>query len=225
MVDNSSVFTHMFNENRHMTILTDDPLIRTYLVIGQQLPVFLYLYLPVCISVFLFFFPLVLCLCLSFFVCLYASISLFVCLHISLSVLLLSHSFTGAFGGVRGKHYLAVQSLDGCLVVYEQESLAFTTFLPGCLLPGPLAYLPKADALVTVAADWSLQCYRCVWRGVKCNDFNCKISSALHYHTLLSLSSSLIHTLSIYILFCPCLCFCLYLSFCLSICHFHTSIC
>ncbi|XP_050720589.1 protein PTHB1-like isoform X2 [Eriocheir sinensis] len=72
-----------------------------------------------------------------------------------------AHSLvTGAFGGVRGKHYLAVQSLDGCLVVYEQESLSFTTFLPGCLLPGPIAYLPKADALVTVAADWSLQCYR-----------------------------------------------------------------
>ncbi|XP_063884729.1 protein PTHB1-like isoform X2 [Scylla paramamosain] len=67
---------------------------------------------------------------------------------------------TGTFGGVRGKHYLAVQSLDGCLVVYEQESLAFVTFLPGSLLPGPIAYLPRADAIVTVAADWSLQCYR-----------------------------------------------------------------
>ncbi|XP_042217578.1 protein PTHB1-like isoform X2 [Homarus americanus] len=72
-----------------------------------------------------------------------------------------AHSFmTGPFGGVKGKEYLAVQSLDGCITVFEQESYAFSSFLPGFLLPGPIAYVAKSDALVTVSSDWCLQCFK-----------------------------------------------------------------
>ncbi|KAK3875683.1 hypothetical protein Pcinc_019466 [Petrolisthes cinctipes] len=67
---------------------------------------------------------------------------------------------TGAFGGVKGKDYLAVQSLDGCLSVFEQESQAFTTPLPNTLLPGPLAYLSRNDSIVVAGSDWCLHCYK-----------------------------------------------------------------
>ncbi|XP_063611687.1 protein PTHB1-like [Penaeus indicus] len=72
-----------------------------------------------------------------------------------------AHSLTtGPFGGVKGKDYIAVQSLDGCITVFEQESFAFSSFLPGFLLPGPLVYVAKSDSLITVGSDWSLQCYK-----------------------------------------------------------------
>ncbi|RXG66040.1 Protein PTHB1 [Armadillidium vulgare] len=66
---------------------------------------------------------------------------------------------TGNFGSVKGRDFIAVQSLDGCISFYEQESLGFVCFLPGFLLPGPMVYLTKSDTLVTQAADWTLQSY------------------------------------------------------------------
>ncbi|XP_018007608.1 protein PTHB1 isoform X2 [Hyalella azteca] len=69
-------------------------------------------------------------------------------------------AIVGPFGNVRGKDFICVQSLDGCLTVYEQESFAFCVFLPGALLAGPLAYLPKTDSFVTMAASANLQAYK-----------------------------------------------------------------
>lgn len=66
----------------------------------------------------------------------------------------------GPFGNVRGKDFICVQSLDGCLSIYEQESFAFCVFLPGALLAGPLVFLAKSDAFATVAAAYNLQCYK-----------------------------------------------------------------
>jgi Bardet-Biedl syndrome 9 protein len=77
-------------------------------------------------------------------------------LNINLFVIFLP----GPFGNVRGKDFICVQSLDGCLTVYEQESFAFSVFLPGALLAGPLAYLPKTDSFVTMAASANLQAYK-----------------------------------------------------------------
>ncbi|KAF2356403.1 PTHB1 N-terminal domain [Trinorchestia longiramus] len=69
-------------------------------------------------------------------------------------------ALVGPFGNVRGKDFLCVQSLDGCLSVYEQESFAFCVFLPGALLAGPLVYLPKSDAFATMSASCNLQIYK-----------------------------------------------------------------
>ncbi|CAL4062749.1 unnamed protein product, partial [Meganyctiphanes norvegica] len=72
-----------------------------------------------------------------------------------------AHSLvTGHFGSVKGKDLFAVLSLDGCITVYEQESIGFSCFLPGFLLPGPWGYTPKSDSFLVVGADWSLQCYK-----------------------------------------------------------------
>ena len=61
---------------------------------------------------------------------------------------------------MKGKDFIAVLSLDGIITVYEQESYAFQSFLPGFLLPGPMAYVPKSDSFVTVSSDWCLQCFK-----------------------------------------------------------------
>ncbi|XP_023231240.1 protein PTHB1-like [Centruroides sculpturatus] len=66
----------------------------------------------------------------------------------------------GPFGEVKGKDFMCVQSLDGTLTFFEQESFAFSRFLPGFLLPGPLKYLSKTDSFVTVSAGWNLESYR-----------------------------------------------------------------
>ena len=42
----------------------------------------------------------------------------------------------GPFGGIKGRHYLAVLSLDGTISIFEQETHTFSRFLPGFLMPG-----------------------------------------------------------------------------------------
>lgn len=53
-----------------------------------------------------------------------------------------------------------MQSLDGNLTFYEQESFAFSRSLPNCLLPGPIAYLPHSDSFIVATSGWSLESYR-----------------------------------------------------------------
>lgn len=67
---------------------------------------------------------------------------------------------TGPFGGAKGRDLLCIQSLNGALSFFEQESFAFTRFLPEFLLPGPIAYVPKTDSFVTVSTSFELESYR-----------------------------------------------------------------
>jgi hypothetical protein len=63
---------------------------------------------------------------------------------------------------IPGKDFLCVQSMDGTVSVFEQESFAFTRFLPGALLPGPIKYVPRLDSFITVSSSWQLECYKYV---------------------------------------------------------------
>ncbi|KAL3855651.1 hypothetical protein ACJMK2_014858 [Sinanodonta woodiana] len=72
-----------------------------------------------------------------------------------------SHSICfGPFGGIKGKDFICVQSMDGTVSVFEQESFSFSRFLPGFVLPGPLVYVAKTDSFVTVSSSWQLECYK-----------------------------------------------------------------
>lgn len=66
----------------------------------------------------------------------------------------------GPFGGVQGKEFMCVQSIDGTLNLFEAESFTFSRFLPGFLLPGPLAYVAKTDSFVTVSSSYQLESYK-----------------------------------------------------------------
>ena len=58
------------------------------------------------------------------------------------------------------RDFICVQSLDGALSVFEQETFAFTRFLPNFLLPGPLAYIAHSDSILTVSSSYMLEAYR-----------------------------------------------------------------
>ncbi|XP_065814165.1 protein PTHB1 isoform X1 [Labrus bergylta] len=66
----------------------------------------------------------------------------------------------GAFGGVTGHHSLCIQSMDGMLMFFEQDSYSFGRFLPGFLLPGPLVYNPRTDSFLTVSSARQLESYK-----------------------------------------------------------------
>ncbi|XP_015865412.1 protein PTHB1 isoform X1 [Peromyscus maniculatus bairdii] len=66
----------------------------------------------------------------------------------------------GPFGGVKGRDLICIQSMDGMLMVFEQESYAFGRFLPGSLLPGPLAYSPRTDSFITVSSCRQVESYK-----------------------------------------------------------------
>lgn len=72
-----------------------------------------------------------------------------------------SYSFTyGPFGGVKGKDFVSILSMDGMLSFFEQETFAFGRFLPGFLLPSPVRYVAKTDAFVTCSSSRVVECYR-----------------------------------------------------------------
>ncbi|XP_067837947.1 protein PTHB1 isoform X2 [Heptranchias perlo] len=66
----------------------------------------------------------------------------------------------GAFGGVKGRDLICIQSMDGMLMFFEQESYAFGRFLPGCLLPGPLKYSSRTDSFTTVSSSRQVENYK-----------------------------------------------------------------
>lgn len=59
-----------------------------------------------------------------------------------------------------GHHSLCIQSMDGMLMFFEQDSYSFGRFLPGFLLPGPLVYNPRTDSFLTVSSARQLESYK-----------------------------------------------------------------
>uniref|UniRef100_A0A4W5LC09 Bardet-Biedl syndrome 9 n=1 Tax=Hucho hucho TaxID=62062 RepID=A0A4W5LC09_9TELE len=66
----------------------------------------------------------------------------------------------GTFGGVTDHHSLCIQSMDGMLMFFEQESYSFGRFLPGFLLPGPLCYCSRTDTFLTVSSARQVESYK-----------------------------------------------------------------
>jgi Bardet-Biedl syndrome 9 protein len=65
----------------------------------------------------------------------------------------------GQFGGAH-TDYVCVQSMDGQLGVFEQETLAFARYLPNFLIPGPLVYCRQIDSFLTCNSCFELECYK-----------------------------------------------------------------
>ncbi|XP_048366673.1 protein PTHB1 isoform X2 [Sphaerodactylus townsendi] len=66
----------------------------------------------------------------------------------------------GPFGGIKGRDLICIQSVDGMLMVFEQESYSFGRFLPGFLLPGPLTYSSRTDSFITVSSCRQVESYK-----------------------------------------------------------------
>ncbi|KAK9889617.1 hypothetical protein WA026_006991 [Henosepilachna vigintioctopunctata] len=72
-----------------------------------------------------------------------------------------SANFTiGRFGGTLNRDFICVQSLDGLLTIFEQESYGFSCTMNVFLLPGPLVYVRKTDSFVTTGSNWFVQCFK-----------------------------------------------------------------
>ncbi|KAJ3626277.1 hypothetical protein MTP99_016789 [Tenebrio molitor] len=66
----------------------------------------------------------------------------------------------GPFGGTQNRDFVCVQSLDGLLTFFEQESFAFCCFLPEFLLPGPMVFVRRSDSFVTANSDWHIASFK-----------------------------------------------------------------
>ncbi|XP_045474293.1 protein PTHB1 [Harmonia axyridis] len=66
----------------------------------------------------------------------------------------------GHFGGTLNRDFICVQSLDGLITIFEQESYGFCCFISTFLLPGPLVYVRKTDSFFTFGSNWFIQCYK-----------------------------------------------------------------
>lgn len=56
--------------------------------------------------------------------------------------------------------YICVQTLDGVLFVFEYERQSMVKSLPNTYLPGPLCYLARLDAFLTVSSNYQAECYK-----------------------------------------------------------------
>jgi len=66
----------------------------------------------------------------------------------------------GPFGGHGAHEFLAVQSMDGSISIFEQDRTQPPRHLSKFLLPGPLAYCAKNDSLLTFNSQLEVDCYR-----------------------------------------------------------------
>jgi len=71
-----------------------------------------------------------------------------------------SNFVVGAFGSAYGKDFVCVQSMDGLLSFFEQEVRTFSILRADFLLPGPIVYNAKTDALVTASATREIMAYQ-----------------------------------------------------------------
>ncbi|NXJ84039.1 PTHB1 protein, partial [Trogon melanurus] len=65
----------------------------------------------------------------------------------------------GPFGGVKGRDFFFIQSMDGMFFLFEQESYAFGRFLPGFLLFFPLTYSSRFFSFITVSSCFFVESY------------------------------------------------------------------
>jgi Bardet-Biedl syndrome 9 protein len=65
----------------------------------------------------------------------------------------------GTFGGDQGHDAILVQSFDGQVYIFEHNQLVQTTYFEDFLVPGPLAYVPTTDSIVTCSSAFELQSY------------------------------------------------------------------
>jgi len=66
----------------------------------------------------------------------------------------------GGFGGESSRDLILVQSMDGRITIFEQETHAFTRRLNNVLVPGPIIYVPKIDSFVTATSTLHVECYK-----------------------------------------------------------------
>uniref|UniRef100_A0A8C4WWA7 Uncharacterized protein n=1 Tax=Eptatretus burgeri TaxID=7764 RepID=A0A8C4WWA7_EPTBU len=89
----------------------------------------------------------------------------------------------GPFGQVKGKDFICVQSMDGFLAFFEQESFTTGRLLPKFLLPGPICYNPRADSFITVSSQRFVESYRYEELAVSVDESNTLVQTGHQWNT------------------------------------------
>ena len=67
----------------------------------------------------------------------------------------------GSFGqGARGRDFVCVQSVDGVLSVFEQETKGVNCNIPNFLLPSALVYLSSCDSFITASYSQTISAFK-----------------------------------------------------------------
>ena len=66
----------------------------------------------------------------------------------------------GGFGGVKNRDLICIQSIDGMLMIYEQDKLVCLCQISDFILPGPLAYHPNTDTFIIQNSNLEIESYR-----------------------------------------------------------------
>ncbi|XP_040575825.1 protein PTHB1 [Lepeophtheirus salmonis] len=67
----------------------------------------------------------------------------------------------GPFGGAKQRDYLCVQTLEGAIVVFEQETFGFSRNLSDrFILPTPIIYTQRTDSFIVFSSDFQLNSYK-----------------------------------------------------------------
>uniref|UniRef100_UPI00358E6E57 protein PTHB1 isoform X1 n=1 Tax=Myxine glutinosa TaxID=7769 RepID=UPI00358E6E57 len=89
----------------------------------------------------------------------------------------------GPFGHVKGKDFICVQSMDGFLAFFEQESFTSGRLLPKFLLPGPICYNSRTDSFITVSSQRFLESYRYEALAVSTDESNTLVQTGDQWNT------------------------------------------
>lgn len=75
-----------------------------------------------------------------------------------------NHAFSickGNFGGYKGREFLCVYYMDGCLQFFEQDGITYHCKLPDDrTIPSQILYVPRIDCFITMSPAWDLECFR-----------------------------------------------------------------
>jgi len=71
---------------------------------------------------------------------------------------------------VKNRDLICIQSIDGMLMIYDQDKLVCMCQINDFILPGPLAYHPIIDCFVLQNSNLEIECYRYALIGAVFNN-------------------------------------------------------
>ncbi|CAH0604573.1 unnamed protein product [Chrysodeixis includens] len=80
---------------------------------------------------------------------------------------LMKHSFTrkadsltcGPFGNIKTRDFICIQSLDGSLSFFDQDTFLFMCLFNDVIIPSPVCYIASSDSFVICKSTWLLEIY------------------------------------------------------------------
>ncbi|KAJ8725530.1 hypothetical protein PYW08_003713 [Mythimna loreyi] len=80
---------------------------------------------------------------------------------------IIKHSFTrkadsltcGPFGNIKTRDFICIQSLDGSLSFFDQDSFLFMCVFNDVIIPSPVCYIASSDSFVICKSTWVLEIY------------------------------------------------------------------